>query len=134
VCGPLLQLAIGIGINVNMPQEALDQIVRPIWPASSLLVECKREFNVSGVIGALVASFGNNLRLFLHKGFPSFQARVNSILTLKGIRVKFNDDRETWEGVQEGINENGHLLLRLDSGEVKVFVSGEHVQSLQLAN
>lgn len=113
----------GIGLNVNMPLEILNQIDRP---ATSLLVEKGKAFEVVEILDRLQHHFLEALGKFLHQGFapffPLFQER--SALK-KGQAVRFHDNQTLIEAQFENLYPDGSVELRLSNGTLKVFYAGE---------
>eukprot|EP00434_Breviolum_minutum_P030059 symbB.v1.2.026581.t1/scaffold2670.1/size73395/1 len=129
--GRLEGIIVGIGINVNTSQEELDRIQRPVWPAASLRTLGGREepetaLDVALLRQMLLANFALELKRFFKGGFGVFRDRVNHLEVLMGTKVWFRaHESDEFEGVFEGIQDDGLILLRLESGEVKAFPSGE---------
>jgi len=114
---------IGIGVNINMPKELLDKIDRP---ATSLLVEGGQVFLVEDILQLLIKKFQEDLDLFLEEGFFPFLELYKSELAYSiDHKIRFHDNRSIWEGFFHSINHDGTLNLRLESGDIKTFVSGE---------
>lgn len=113
----------GIGVNVNMPLEALEKIDRP---ATSLLVEGGRGREIKEVLKALQTHFVKDLDLFLQKGFAPFLEEYRRRLsTDPNKRIRFDDNEKVWEGTFQAVNPDGSLSLKLPSGELKTFIVGE---------
>lgn len=124
--GRLEGIIVGIGINVNTSQEELDRIRRPVWPAASLLTLHGERFDVPRLRRKLLGGFAMELQRFFAGGFAVFRERVNSLEVLMGTKVWFRaHESDEFEGVFEGIQDDGLILLRLADGEVKAFPSGE---------
>ncbi len=118
-----LCVILGIGLNVNMPAELLQQIDRP---ATSLWLEDHQQRAIQDVLDPLVTHFIHHLALFLEEGFqPFLETYKQRIIHQPGDRIRFHDNRIIWEGRFEAIASNGTLLLQLDSGEIKTFIAGE---------
>jgi len=121
---------LGIGVNINTPQADLAAIDRPVWPATSLhaLFGGTREFDVKAVRDRMVGTFATELRSYFRGGFPAFRDRINSLDVLMGTQVRFRLHSENIiEAEFAGVDDDGLILLRLESGEVKAFPSGEIV-------
>ncbi|CAE7034938.1 unnamed protein product [Symbiodinium natans] len=127
--GRLDGIIVGIGLNVNTSRADLDAIARPVWPATSLWALCGRDFDVAAIRRRLVGTFAIELRRFFITGFAGLRDRVNGLDVLLGTEVWFrvHESEGPFHCVFEGIQEDGLILLRLDSGEVKAFPSGEIV-------
>lgn len=113
----------GIGININMPYEALQKIDRP---ATSLAVEAGHPFDIETVLEKLQHQFVADLEVFLIEGFlPFFDDYCKRMPRNDARVIRFHDNRAIWEGTIQAINLDGSLNLKLPSGEIKTFVAGE---------
>lgn len=118
-------IAIGLGLNVNMPKEDLAKISNP---ATSLLNELQKEFSVDEILKKITHQFNLYLETFIEKGFSHFleQFKKNMILNQK---IQFKDsNRKLYEGKGMDISADGSLKLLLENGDVKVFQSGELIE------
>lgn len=126
--GRLEGIILGIGINVNTPAADLAQIDRPVWPATSLyaLTGEERLFDVADLRRRLIGEFASELPSYFAGGFSAFRQRVNDLEVLMGTKVRFrvHTTREL-EGIFEGVDDDGLIVLRLPGGEVQSFPSGE---------
>lgn len=114
---------IGIGLNVNMPAATLAQIDRP---ATSLLVETGRAFEVEKVLNGLVGHFMEDLELFMEEGFFPFLEAYRQMMPRDPAKlIRFHDNRTVWEGTFHSITPDGSLCLQLQDGTLKTFVAGE---------
>lgn len=132
--GRLEGIIIGVGLNINTPKEVLEQIERPVWPAGSLFSASGRTetFDVASIRRRLLGTFAMQLRRFFQGGFAIFYQHVNSLDVLLGSKVRFRvHASEEFDCVFEGIQEDGLIVLRLETGEVAAFPSGEIVPKLQ---
>lgn len=118
-----LCVVIGIGLNVNMPIEALAAIDRP---ATSLLVETGRPHDVEAVLDRLTKHFAASLDRFFEDGFHPFLEPYEKLMPCDPDKVvKFHDNRTIWEGTVQGVNPDGSLLFKLPDGTLKTFIAGE---------
>lgn len=123
VYGGRLGIVSGIGLNVNMSPSQLEEVGRP---ATSLLVESGQAYDLATIQKALEEQFKDMLPLFLHKGFaPLFADFEKRLAHRKGDRLSFHEPQGTVEGIFEGIEKDGSLLLRLRDGSLKRCVAGE---------
>jgi BirA family biotin operon repressor/biotin-[acetyl-CoA-carboxylase] ligase len=120
-----LCIVLGIGLNVNMPLEILEQIDRP---ATSLFAEDGVRRDVEEVTQALLKQFSQDLEQFFEKGFHVYLELYKAYLVhCPGVLISFHDNRVIWQGGFKSINEDGSLNLELPSGEIKTFHAGEIV-------
>jgi BirA family biotin operon repressor/biotin-[acetyl-CoA-carboxylase] ligase len=114
---------VGIGININMPLDLAQQIDRP---ATSLLIESNRAYDVEDVLERLQNHFTVALQLFLDEGFNPFLEEYRRRISLDTKHlVRFDDNRTIWEGTFDSINQDGSYNLKLKNGEIKTFLVGE---------
>lgn len=114
---------LGIGLNVNMPQEILQQIDRP---ATSLMVESGKTFDISLIINQLQKIFIKNLQIFFSEGFSPFLETYRDYLSKNTSQtIRFHDNQQVWEGTFYEIDSQGSLVLKLANGEIKTFIAGE---------
>lgn len=113
----------GIGINVNMPKEVLDTIDQP---ATSLMVEAGKEFELEEITTHLTEIFNEDLALFLEKGFvPFLNFYLEHLLHSPGSSLKVTEKGKILQGNFHSINPDGSLNLQLPTGELKKIYSGE---------
>lgn len=118
-----LCVVLGIGLNVNMPLDLLRKIDRP---ATSLLQESGKLFEVDRILNFLIDYFQRNLDKYIECGFPSFlDLYISKLIHRKGDVIQFHDNLSLLEGKFHSINADGSLNLLLPSGEVKKFIAGE---------
>lgn len=113
----------GIGLNVNMPLEILNQIDRP---ATSLLVERGHAFDVSSILNLLQQFFLDALKIFFCKGFtPFFPLFKERSALKKGQIVRFHNNQTLIETQFEHLHADGSIELRLSDRTLKIFYAGE---------
>jgi biotin-[acetyl-CoA-carboxylase] ligase BirA-like protein len=155
--------ALGLGLNVNsLPAEL--GVDRPIWPLSSLRNESEDRRHKSGHVWSgnslpyevsdetvsllaesLAEKMTHELPVFFARGFEPFQKRYEAYSVLLGKRIRFSASEgpggngtshlpEVHEGVVEGFETDGRLLLRMapadapagsEEGEIRGFLAGE---------
>ena len=86
VCGVLAEITqqkeliyvfIGVGLNINMGKEDLEQIDQP---ATSLLAESEKTFSIEEILLSLQEQFSDDLALFKKRGFSPFLEFINDLL------------------------------------------------------
>lgn len=118
-----LCVVIGIGLNINMPGELLQQIDRP---ATSLLVEIGTSFDTELILKALQEEFRKDLELFFSKGFTFFLEEYRDYIASAPHKIiRFHDNKTLWEGTFHSITQAGALCMKLSTGEIKTFIAGE---------
>ncbi len=119
----LLNVYIGIGINVNTKKEELQKISQK---ATSLKEETKYSWNRKKLISSLLDSFFNNyLKLFLEKGFTPFYKEFEELLAFRNEEVECEDDENKYKGTIHSLASNGGLNLLLENNEIKTFLDAD---------
>lgn len=113
---------IGIGLNVALPPEVMQQLERPVVDTSTLtnneLTDCH----------GICAEVTNQLRVYLERyrelGFAAFQQQWNAQDAFAGTEVSVIQGNKTVLGIGRGVDEAGRFLLELN-GEQIAFNGGE---------
>ncbi|MEE6032063.1 bifunctional biotin--[acetyl-CoA-carboxylase] ligase/biotin operon repressor BirA [Avibacterium paragallinarum] len=114
----LLNLIIGIGINLSLPKQA--SIDQP-WAE---LKEIVPHFDRDEIIIALVNRLYHYLTQFEQRGMASFYQRWTEWDAFFGKPVSMISEKEALDGIERGIDREGHLLLETARGVIK-FNGGE---------
>jgi len=114
-------IALGIGLNVNMPQEELSKIDRP---AASLRAALGEAQNIETIQNELGGRFVDKLELFAEKGFSPFHEEVQRRMAI-GKRVAITEGGRRFSGTTAALNGDGSLKMMLENGDSKTFYSGE---------
>lgn len=116
------QAVIGIGINVNMIHDDARSITQA-WTSMATILRASVDRN--RVAAVLIHHLLDYLARFNRDGFAAFIAEwreadclINKTITLQQIHDKVT-------GQVMGVNEQGHLLLKLTDGKVHAFSSGD---------
>ena len=118
---------LGLGLNLNMPKEALSKIDQP---ATSLSVESQKNWSRDVFLKELENQFLKNLKLFLGQGFASFAVKIEKILAHKNEPIILYDGQNKYEGQIIAIKSDGALSFKLKAtGELKTFYSGDLLSS-----
>lgn len=119
---------LGLGLNVNMPRELLQQVNQP---ATSLQVEHDKSWDRTALINKLQQDFFANWTRFQHEGFAPFLQEYRKRILGIGQRIEVQDSQGVSAGIFESIADDGGLILRLDSGQTRRIYAGEvNVSSL----
>ena len=120
--GKIREVVIGDGINVNLeniPEELQDK-------ATSLYLETGRKYDRNRIIGLVMEKFENNYVKFVQTCDLSLMIdEYNAMLANRNQPVRILDKKNPWEGMALGINEQGELLVRDDTGEIRTVRAGE---------
>jgi len=116
--GALEHVILGIGLNVN--QAEFPEPIREL--ATSMRIETGGERAVDAMMATVLAALEDRYRRFVQAGLgalrPAWLERAQGI----GGRATAADGRE---GIAVGLDLDGALLLRTDSGETMRVVAGE---------
>ena len=132
VCGILTEMAtaggsraviIGIGLNVNIKRENFDLGHRDT--ATSLREETGREHSREDMAFLICERLERWYETFLHAGFAPVREEwlARSDMAGKRVRVLFRDGVQ--EGVVEGIDRDGALLISDEQGNVRRITAGD---------
>jgi biotin-[acetyl-CoA-carboxylase] ligase BirA-like protein len=124
VCGILLEshpvrenmLIIGFGINVNISQNAFPSELQKI--ATSLAIETKRHFSLSGLLASIVGRYCTNRGLDQDTAHHTYEARLYG----PGRRISLDDTTGTFVAVEP----DGRL--RIDTGHEVIYKVTGHLQ------
>ncbi len=112
----------GIGLNVNMGRpgaEAIDQ------PVTSLALETGSMFDTEAVLSRLLDALVGPLNAWAGQGFVGIRDAYLRRSAVVGTPLRVRDGEEHTTGIFLGYSLQGALVLRLDSGEERVFYSGD---------
>ncbi len=114
-------VAIGIGLNVNLPEELLMAIDQP---ATSLFAESGQQWKPEEILSRLVQRFLLDLSTLREKGFSSLAIELQGYLAFLHQAVLFSDGKRSFEAICQGIDETGKLLLLRPNGNVEKVLTG----------
>ncbi len=114
-------VVIGIGINVHGGRGHLPAV------ATSLKQELKRDVSRVEVAREVLRSLEQWYTRALKSGFPVVFERWKELSVTIGRRVSLRGPEGIREGEAVGLDEDGGLLVRLDSGETVKKISGDVV-------
>lgn len=120
--GKIREVIIGVGINVNtesFPEELADK-------ATSLWLETGKKYDRNHLIGLVLEKFENNYEKFVRTCDLSLMLEdYNKLLANRGQQVRILDKKQPFEGTALGINEEGELIVRTETGQVCAVRAGE---------
>jgi BirA family biotin operon repressor/biotin-[acetyl-CoA-carboxylase] ligase len=112
---------IGIGLNVNNEAQELLRGAVSLRSAS----HSQQKFNRAEILREILRKIEENYIIFQKKGSPAILDKWKALNITLGKRVKISCGKEHTEGVAVGIDIDGGLLVRADSGKVRKFMSGD---------
>lgn len=120
-------VVLGVGINVNMPQDLLDTIDQP---ATSLAQLSGQTWTLEQIIEPVLKQFIKDLDLLENQGFEPFRTLYDECLAFKGETISCHDGIKTVKGVCHSVNSDGRLNLLLPNAEVVLLSAGEIAAAL----
>lgn len=116
-------VVVGIGLNVNMTVESLQQVD---IPATSLLAHSGIAWDRELLLDRLTHCFKNDLTFLLKEGFGPFLSTYRQKLQINK-SVSIQDGTRRIQGSFQAIDDQGGLILRLADGSLKTLYTGEIV-------
>jgi BirA family biotin operon repressor/biotin-[acetyl-CoA-carboxylase] ligase len=113
-------LVIGIGINLQMPETASQQIDQPWTDISSH----SNELDKDKLVAHLTYALDERLAQYQVSGLTEMVSQWNTLNAFAGEVVCLSTGQRQWRGICEGIDAQGGIVLRQD-GEVKSYYGGE---------
>lgn len=114
---------IGIGINVNMDKRSFPSEIRRI--ATSLKAETGIDYSRSSVIIRVLRQFEACYKDFEKNGKRPVLEDMKTRSATLGKRIILADNKEICSGIAEDIDDFGMLHLRMDSGDIRLFSTGD---------
>jgi BirA family biotin operon repressor/biotin-[acetyl-CoA-carboxylase] ligase len=116
------EAVIGIGINVNMLPKGVKGITQP-WVSLRQLSGDYHDRNE--ILSELINTLIDDLNQFEAKGFSVFQKAwiKHHYHAHQPVTLSFAETKVQGEAI--GVNELGHLLLKLSNGKTQAFASGD---------
>jgi BirA family biotin operon repressor/biotin-[acetyl-CoA-carboxylase] ligase len=118
----------GIGVNINMPMSLVDESLRPV--ATSIMEETGKETSRVEFTTALYSCIEKWYNVvseagFGSRGFLPVMDAWRGYFVSEGKPVRVRSFGRTIEGICEGIDTDGALLLRRPSGKTERVISGD---------
>lgn len=140
ICGILIEgntknellnyVVVGLGINVNV---SLDKFPVDLQETTtSIQNELGTEISMIGFIQQLLSSFEQLYVKFKNKNLSPLLDLYENIFLTPGQWVRIQTVHETLEGIAQGIDSNGGLILKLPDNSIRQVLSGEVVQSKRI--
>jgi BirA family transcriptional regulator, biotin operon repressor / biotin---[acetyl-CoA-carboxylase] ligase len=119
-------VVVGIGVNVNMPQEEVNRYLGAIaHTATSLQVVLGHRICRERLLAVLMTSLEHWYDRFSTQGEQALYEAWEARSLMRGRRISARTHETTWQGTAEGIDRAGHLVLRRDDGTQVVLTSAE---------
>ncbi|MGL4540690.1 MAG: biotin--[acetyl-CoA-carboxylase] ligase [Candidatus Rhabdochlamydia sp.] len=108
-----LEIVLGMGLNVNMHEEALKEIDQN---ATSLMFSSGKAWVLGSILNPILYTFYNYLRLLSSSGFTHFQPIYQKLLAFQGQEISCQVGNQKMQGICHSINPDGTLNLQISSG------------------
>jgi len=119
-------VVVGIGVNVNMTQEALQNHLGPIAPtATSVQIALGHEIPREALLADLLVSLEQWYTRLITHGEMGLQEAWEARSVMHGRRITAQTTTAIWQGTAEGIDQAGRLQLRRDDGVLLTLTSAE---------
>lgn len=119
-----LVFLIGVGLNVNISKECLPKQTH--LPATSLTLEKRRFIDRNSLAKAILQDIDKWLSILKDEHFGYITERWKTLCITVGETLTIKDGGAEYTGKVIDISNNGGLMLKLTSGQIKIF-RGEHV-------
>jgi BirA family transcriptional regulator, biotin operon repressor / biotin---[acetyl-CoA-carboxylase] ligase len=117
---------VGIGLNGNLPSEALGPFPDAAVPATTLQDSVGMPISREAVLIALLRSLENQYGAIRAGNSMAIWHAYKDVLSTLGQRVRLRLSSESQEeGIAEEVTPSGELILRLPTGERRAFAHGE---------
>jgi BirA family transcriptional regulator, biotin operon repressor / biotin---[acetyl-CoA-carboxylase] ligase len=114
---------IGVGLNVDIGEEELEPELRQ--SATSLRIQTGAPVPRDPVLDALLERLGDRLRDLRGGGADEVVAAFRARDVLAGRRIEWMGGGRRGEGVAQGIDDQGNLIVIMDAGERLALEAGE---------
>lgn len=115
-------IALGIGLDVNMALDELPPDIRPL--TTTLAAEAGRTIDRVLLVRRLLTDLDRWYQIFLRNEGDVLKEWEMLNVTL-GNRVVVSGLGETAEGLAQGIDNEGRLILKLDNGSLRLIAAGD---------
>lgn len=116
-------IIVGIGINANIAKNKLGPEVSET--ATTLMEVLRHEIDRKKLLTAIANRFYKELDDVFDAGYESYLGRWRQLSIVLGKDVQISEGDKFFSGVAVDIEENGALLVDLESGDRRRFDSGE---------
>jgi BirA family biotin operon repressor/biotin-[acetyl-CoA-carboxylase] ligase len=117
-------VVMGIGVNANFDvHEALPESIAA--SATSLQAEVERKVGLEQLLMTLLKRFETDYCIYLNKGFSCILAEWKKYTNFIGHEVDVVDHERIFTGTALDIDASGALVLRLEDGSLKSFLSAD---------
>jgi BirA family biotin operon repressor/biotin-[acetyl-CoA-carboxylase] ligase len=115
-------IVLGIGVDVNMALDELPPDVRA--RTTTLAVEAGKKIDRTLLLQQVLRDLESRYRVFLRSEADILKEWGALTMTI-GSRVSVNGSGEMFEGLAQGIDSEGRLIVRLDDGSLRQVAAGD---------
>lgn len=115
-------IAMGIGVNINMPLQSLESIGQA---ATSLVLEEGQNLNIQKLAFSLASNYLEDVELFLSNKHSSFHVDLERLNLFKDKIVSLKDGQGIWKGQFTSLGSDGSIKIKVEGGDTKTFYSGD---------
>jgi BirA family biotin operon repressor/biotin-[acetyl-CoA-carboxylase] ligase len=115
-------IALGIGVDVNMALGELPLDIRAL--TTTLAAQAGRKIDRTALLRQILIDLEHWYRVFLHNDADVLREWEQLNMTI-GKRVAVSGLGETLEGLAQGIDSEGRLIIRFNDGSVKTVAAGD---------
>jgi BirA family biotin operon repressor/biotin-[acetyl-CoA-carboxylase] ligase len=115
-------IVLGIGVDVNMDPGELPAEVRAL--TTTLAAETGEKIDRTALVQQLLREIDHWYEVFLLTGQGILSEWLSLNMTV-GSRVSVSGAGETLEGLAQGIDDEGRLIVRLDDGNLRTVAAGD---------
>jgi BirA family biotin operon repressor/biotin-[acetyl-CoA-carboxylase] ligase len=116
-------IVVGVGINLNMTRDEIPAHLRP--NCTSVRIEAGRRCDRIQVAVTLIQELEKRYRGLLKDGFSHIVDEWIALSLSLGQRIEARSEGRLYSGCPAGLDEDGSLLLRLDSGITRRISGGD---------
>lgn len=121
--GRIIFAILGIGINVNVDIDSFPDAVRET--ATSIKIETGASCSRTEIIVEILNEIDRWYRILKEMGRKTILSEWQRLTSTLGREVKVTVGKETFSGFAESIDDEGMLILRLQSGVLKRISAGD---------
>lgn len=111
-------VVLGIGINLNLEKEILQNISQP---ATALNIETGEKINKKKFLDKFLMAFFENYENFIEQGFLFFKNEYLKRINFLGKPVKISNSKNKEEFIAKNINNDGSLTVTKEGIEQVIF-------------
>lgn len=109
-------LVVGVGINVNLTSDL--EIGRPF---TSLSKEWGKPIRRAALLAKILGEWEQWYQLYLKQGFQPIKQQWEEVTSFTGKRIRARTPKGRVIGVAKGINHQGALMLKTETGLVEIY-------------